>query len=223
MFVLTTVTRDCKNGDLYVSVDDNAYLTKEAASAALRARYEDFLKSMELEDNGASDENGNAMFLLQNVYTSKESTSYIVSSKLLQTLEAAIKERDDAVEDAVVNHYGDYNEDSIDIQEGANSKCICGPDFMDVWFITNLNDVDSDDLGTDYPIVEVNPEDDIKYVLEESGAYDEEIERMTENGTYEEFIRKVKERIDWNNLQGRMIQAENEAISAAIDTIINKG
>lgn len=94
---------------------------------------------------------------------------------------------------------------------------------MDVWFITNLNDVDSDDLGTDYPIVEVNPEDDIKYVLEESGAYDEEIERMTENGTYEEFIRKVKERIDWNNLQGRMIQAENEAISAAIDTIINKG
>ena len=28
MFVLTTVTRDCKNGDLYVSVDDNAYLTK---------------------------------------------------------------------------------------------------------------------------------------------------------------------------------------------------
>ena len=71
------------------------------------------------------------MFLLQNVYTSKESTSYIVSSKLLQTLEAAIKERDDAVEDAVVNHYGDYNEDSIDIQEGANSKCICGPDFMD--------------------------------------------------------------------------------------------
>lgn len=61
MFVLTTVTRDCKNGDLYVSVDDNAYLTKEAASAALRARYEDFLKNMELEDNGASDENGNAM------------------------------------------------------------------------------------------------------------------------------------------------------------------
>lgn len=47
MFVLTTVTRDCKNGDLYVSVDDNAYLTKEAASAALRARYEDFLKSMQ--------------------------------------------------------------------------------------------------------------------------------------------------------------------------------
>ena len=50
MFVLTTVTRDCKNGDLYVSVDDNAYLTKEAASTALRARYEDFLKSMKLED-----------------------------------------------------------------------------------------------------------------------------------------------------------------------------
>ena len=66
------------------------------------------------------------------------------------------------------------------------------------------------------------PEDDIKYVLEESGAYDEEIERMTENGTYEEFVRKVKEHIDWNNLQGRMIQAENEAISAAIDAIINK-
>lgn len=138
-------------------------------------------------------------------------------------MKAAIKERDDAVEDAIVNHYSDYNEDSIDVQEGANSKCICGPDFMDVWFITNLNDVDSDDLGTDYPIVEVNPEDDIKYVLEESGAYDEEIERMTENGTYEEFVRKVKEHIDWNNLQGRMILAENEAISAAIDAIINKG
>lgn len=163
------------------------------------------------------------MFLLQNVYTSNESASYVVSSKLLQTLKAAIKERDDAVEDAIVNHYSDYNEDSIDVQEVANSKCICGPDFMDVWFITNLNDVDSDDLGTDYPIVEVNPEDDIKYVLEESGAYDEEIKRMTENGTYEEFVRKVKEHIDWNNLQGRMIQAENEAISAAIDAIINKG
>lgn len=67
MFVLTTVTRDCKNGDLYVSVDDNAYLTKEAASTALRARYEDFLKSMKLEDNGASDENGNAMPGLQDV------------------------------------------------------------------------------------------------------------------------------------------------------------
>lgn len=40
------------------------------------------------------------MFLLQNVYTSNESTSYIVSSKLLQTLKAAIKERDDAVEDS---------------------------------------------------------------------------------------------------------------------------
>lgn len=40
---------------------------------------------------------------------------------------------------------------------------------------------------------------------------------------YEEFVRKVKEHIDWNNLQGRMIQAENEAISAAIDAIINKG
>ena len=50
MFVLTTVTRDCKNGDLYVSVDDNAYLTKEAASAALRARYEDFLKSKDIVD-----------------------------------------------------------------------------------------------------------------------------------------------------------------------------
>lgn len=47
MFVLTAVTRDCKNGDLYVSVDDNAYLTKEAASTALRARYEDFLKRVE--------------------------------------------------------------------------------------------------------------------------------------------------------------------------------
>ena len=46
---------------------------------------------------------------------------------------------------------------------------------------------------------------------------------MTENGTYEEFVRKVKEHIDWNNLQGRMILAENEAISAAIDAIINKG
>lgn len=163
------------------------------------------------------------MFLLQNVYTSNESAFCVVSSKLLQTLKAAIKERDDAVEDAIVNHYSDYNEDSIDVQEATNSKCICGPDFMDVWFITNLNDVDSDDFGTDYPIVEVNPEDDIKYVLEESGAYDEEIKRMTENGTYEEFVRKVKEHIDWNNLQGRMILAENEAISAAIDAIINKG
>lgn len=29
MFVLTTVTRDCKNGDLYVSVDDNTYQQKK--------------------------------------------------------------------------------------------------------------------------------------------------------------------------------------------------
>lgn len=72
MFVLTTVTRDCKNGDLYVSVDDNAYLTKEAASTALRARYEDFLKSMKLEDNGASDENGNA---IRKIKSSKHSKS----------------------------------------------------------------------------------------------------------------------------------------------------
>ena len=63
----------------------------------------------------------------------------------------------------------------------------------------------------------------VQIILEESGAYDEEIKRMTENGTYEEFVRKVKEHIDWNNLQGRMILAENEAISAAIDAIINKG
>ena len=48
MFVLTTVTRDCKNGDLYVSVDDNAYLTKEAASTALRARFKDLLMRMKL-------------------------------------------------------------------------------------------------------------------------------------------------------------------------------
>lgn len=71
MFVLTTVTRDCKNGDLYVSVDDNAYLTKEAASTALRVRYEDFLKSMKLEDNGASDENGNAIHYVLAQYVLK--------------------------------------------------------------------------------------------------------------------------------------------------------
>ena len=44
------------------------------------------------------------MFLLQNVYTSNESASYVVSSKLLQTLKAAIKERDEKVSEHGRNH-----------------------------------------------------------------------------------------------------------------------
>ena len=160
------------------------------------------------------------MFLLQNVYTSKESATDIVSSKMFQTLKAAIKERDDAVEDAIVNHYGDYDENSIDVQENINSKCICGPDFIDVWFITNLDDVDNDDLGTDYPIVEVNPEDDIKYVFEESGAYDKEIKKLTANGTYEKFLAEVENHIDWDNVGDSMREVENDAIARAVDEVL---
>lgn len=160
------------------------------------------------------------MFLLQNVYTSNESTTYIVSSKMFQTLKAAIKERDDAVEDAIVNHYGDYDEDSIDVQESINSKCICGPDFMDVWFITNLDDVDNDDLGTDHLIVEVNPEDDIKFFLENVGDYDKEIEHMTDDGTYEKFLAEVDNKIDWDEVGDNMRSAENDAIVKAADEVL---
>lgn len=104
MFVLTTVTRDCKNGDLYVSVDDNAYLTKEAASTALRARYEDFLKSMKLEDNGASDENGNAKNWFGSAMTSLASLSDKVTKKDVLEVFVALNQNGRPIEEAVLNH-----------------------------------------------------------------------------------------------------------------------
>lgn len=85
------------------------------------------------------------MYLLQNVYTSKESASYIVSNKLFSTMEAAVKERDKAIEDAIVNEYSSYDDDSIDTVDTTlyDKAFICGPDFVDAWFITNLKKLES--------------------------------------------------------------------------------
>ena len=84
------------------------------------------------------------MYLLQNVYTSKESASYIVSNKLFSTMEAAVKERYKAIEDAIVNEYSSYDDDSIDtVDTTLYDKAICGPDFVDAWFITNLKKLES--------------------------------------------------------------------------------
>lgn len=70
------------------------------------------------------------MYLLQNVYTSKESASYVVSNKLFQTMEAAVKERDKAIEDAIVNKFSSYEKrlqyDSV------NTELPDKPDFKKV-------------------------------------------------------------------------------------------
>ena len=65
----------------------------------------------------------------------------------------------------------------------------------------------------------VNPIDDIQFVLEDSGCYNEEIEAMKTAGTYDAFIHKVYNAIDWSNLFERMTQMENETIANAIDEV----
>ena len=70
--------------------------------------------------------------------------------------------------------------------------------------------------------VKINPSDDIKFMLEESGCYESEIEMMKASGTYDAFVKRVYETIDWSHLFARMTQKENETISATIDTLIHQ-
>ena len=55
--------------------------------------------------------------------------------------------------------------------------------------------------------IQINPTDDIKFILEEPG------------GTYDAFVKRVYDAIDWSHLFERIAQMENEAITAAIDKL----
>lgn len=70
--------------------------------------------------------------------------------------------------------------------------------------------------------VKINPSDDIKFMLEESGCYESEIEMMKASGTYDAFVKRVYETIDWFHLFERMTQMENETIAATIDSLMNQ-
>lgn len=70
--------------------------------------------------------------------------------------------------------------------------------------------------------VKINPSDDIKFMLEESGCYESEIEMMKASGTYDAFVKRVYETIGWSHLFERMTQMENETISATIDALIHQ-
>lgn len=70
--------------------------------------------------------------------------------------------------------------------------------------------------------IQINPTDDIKFMLEESGCYESEIEMMKASGTYDAFVKRVYETIDWSHLFERMTQMENETIAATIDSLMNQ-
>lgn len=70
--------------------------------------------------------------------------------------------------------------------------------------------------------VKINPNDDIKFMLDESGCYESEIKMMKANGTYDAFVKSVYETIDWSHLFERMTQMENETIAATIDSLMNQ-
>ena len=40
--------------------------------------------------------------------------------------------------------------------------------------------------------IQINPTDDIKFMLEESGCYESEIEMMKAGGTYDAFVKSSK-------------------------------
>ena len=67
--------------------------------------------------------------------------------------------------------------------------------------------------------IQINPTDDIKFMLEESGCYESEIEMMKAGGTYDAFVKRVHDAIDWSHLFERMAQMENETITATIDKL----
>lgn len=39
--------------------------------------------------------------------------------------------------------------------------------------------------------IQINPTDDIKFILEEPGCYESEIEMMKAGGTYDAFVKRV--------------------------------
>lgn len=43
--------------------------------------------------------------------------------------------------------------------------------------------------------IQINPTDDIKFILEESGCYESEIEMMKAGGTYDAFVKRVYDAI----------------------------
>lgn len=67
--------------------------------------------------------------------------------------------------------------------------------------------------------IQINPTDDIKFILEESGCYESEIEMTKAGGTYDAFVKRVYDAIDWSHLSERIAQMENEAITTAIDKL----
>lgn len=67
--------------------------------------------------------------------------------------------------------------------------------------------------------IQINPTDDIKFILEEPGCYESEIEMMKAGGNYDAFVKRVYDAIDWSHLFERIAQMENEAITAAIDKL----
>lgn len=67
--------------------------------------------------------------------------------------------------------------------------------------------------------IQINPTDDIKFILEESGCYESQIEMMKAGGTYDVFVKRVHDAIDWSHLFERMAQMENETITATIDKL----
>lgn len=67
--------------------------------------------------------------------------------------------------------------------------------------------------------IQINPTDDIKFILEKSGCYESEIEMMKAGGTYDAFVKRVHDAIDWSHLFERMAQMENETITATIDKL----
>ena len=60
MFVITTVRRDPKTGELYVSVGKKSFAEKDEAQKEMRKLYEAELREYGLEDNGVATPDGDA-------------------------------------------------------------------------------------------------------------------------------------------------------------------
>lgn len=64
--------------------------------------------------------------------------------------------------------------------------------------------------------IQINPTDDIKFILEESGCYESEIEMMKAGGTYDAFVKRVYDAIDWSHLFERIAQVNNPALTSPL-------
>lgn len=62
------------------------------------------------------------------------------------------------------------------------------------------------------PTIELSPTDDIKFILEESGCYESEIEMMKAGGTYDAFVKRVYDAIDWSHLFERIIDKLSDSM-----------